>query len=37
MTNDGAEAQYLPPVCERSGKRGIAGDDQGGPTCCFID
>ena len=35
--NDGAEAQHLPPVCERSGKRGIAGDDQGGPTCCFID
>ena len=28
MTNDGAEA-HLPPVCERSGKRGIAGDDQG--------
>ena len=23
MTNDGAEAQHLPPVCERSGKRGI--------------
>ena len=35
--NDGAEAQHLPPACERSGKRGIAGDDQGGPTCCFID
>ena len=29
MTNDGAEAQHLPPVCERSGKRGIAGDDRG--------